>query len=482
MAENLFNLDSSEPDTDKEMTMTKAAVQSKGNIADHKSIKKKKQRIVSGGDEIVNIENSKVNDGSRSHEKERVNSDDDGGVKRGTGKRKRFDDCDLVDIITMETKKKDEIMRDPLALRDSEKYYKRIEKDWKRGYFLYEEKISKDKEGESDEEASDLEEEIRVDKIYEWIDFLVRDLEYLATGQNNDVKKNDSKKKSSKKKKLSVEDVKTNITNAVSDWRTSDSLREKFKEKGIEVLFPIQATIFDMVLDDTDLVGRARTGQGSLKHESQQKELKRASLTSQAREIKWLKHKLGERYEKLADIQESFHIKEQETNQTRVDFPIKKEKVSVVVSESETTSQLLGQANEIIKRQYDEINTLQRALKEKEEEIEISIVAKRLEQEKLRETDVNLKKQMEDWLITHDEVSKLQEEIEWEHFDVKGEELRKEAESINCQKETFSMYLRGKFDNIPEEKDSLRNLHKQKLDNNDGKNLLNKMKRLEGKR
>ncbi|CAG7879380.1 unnamed protein product, partial [Brassica rapa] len=516
--------------------------------------------MASGGDEIVNIENSKVNEGSRSHEKARVNCDDN-GFKRGTGKRKHFDDRDLVntarkpkkkkkknkekiqkedpeadlkkvknlingfssnwkthttnlwssiefeflakvDIITMETKKTDEIMRDPLALRDGEEYYKRIEKAWKRGYFLQEGKISEDKEDESDEEASDLEEEIRVDKISERIDSLERDLEYLATGHNDVVKKNDSKKKSSMKVKLSVEDVKTNIPNAVSNRRISDPLREKLKEKGIEVLFPIQAMIFDK---GTNLIGRARTGQGktlafvlpiletlingksdeiifggSLKHESLQKELKLASvkLTSKPREIKRLKHKLGERYKKLADMQSFFHFKERETNRTCVEFPIKEEKVSVVVSESETKSQLLSQAKEIVKRQHDEINTLQRALNEKEEEKEISIVVKRLEQEKLRETDANLKKQMEDWLITHNEVSKLQEEIEWEHFDVKGKELRKEAETINCQKEIFSVYLRGKFDNIQEERDSLRKQHKQKLDDNDVENLINKMKRL----
>ncbi|KAF8082035.1 hypothetical protein N665_0851s0007 [Sinapis alba] len=70
------------------------------------------------------------------------------------------------------------------------------------------------------------------------------------------------KKKSSKKVKLSVEDVKVENPNAVSKFRISDPLREKLKEKGIEALFPIQATTFDMVLDGADLVGRARTGQG----------------------------------------------------------------------------------------------------------------------------------------------------------------------------------------------------------------------------
>ncbi|KAL1203859.1 DEAD-box ATP-dependent RNA helicase 7 [Cardamine amara subsp. amara] len=70
------------------------------------------------------------------------------------------------------------------------------------------------------------------------------------------------KKKSSKKVKLGVDDVEVDNPNAVSKFRISAPLREKLKEKGIEALFPIQATTFDMVLDGDDLVGRARTGQG----------------------------------------------------------------------------------------------------------------------------------------------------------------------------------------------------------------------------
>ncbi|PON69992.1 DEAD-box ATP-dependent RNA helicase [Parasponia andersonii] len=50
--------------------------------------------------------------------------------------------------------------------------------------------------------------------------------------------------------------------NAISKFRISEPLRAKLKEKGIESLFPIQAMTFDIILDGSDLVGRARTGQG----------------------------------------------------------------------------------------------------------------------------------------------------------------------------------------------------------------------------
>ncbi|ONM22931.1 DEAD-box ATP-dependent RNA helicase 7 [Zea mays] len=50
--------------------------------------------------------------------------------------------------------------------------------------------------------------------------------------------------------------------NALTNFRISEPLRQSLRSKGIKALFPIQATTFDLVLDGSDLVGRARTGQG----------------------------------------------------------------------------------------------------------------------------------------------------------------------------------------------------------------------------
>ncbi|KAK8692705.1 hypothetical protein V6N13_070312 [Hibiscus sabdariffa] len=82
----------------------------------------------------------------------------------------------------------------------------------------------------------------------------------------------DVKEKKKKKKKLKAEvevegdededEGKSEDPNAISKFRISEPLREKLKSKGIESLFPIQAMTFDVILDGTDLVGRARTGQG----------------------------------------------------------------------------------------------------------------------------------------------------------------------------------------------------------------------------
>lgn len=76
------------------------------------------------------------------------------------------------------------------------------------------------------------------------------------------------KKKKKKKAKFEEAEVeqeeevsKKEDPNAISNFRISEPLRAKLKEKGIESLFPIQAMTFDTILDGSDLVGRARTGQ-----------------------------------------------------------------------------------------------------------------------------------------------------------------------------------------------------------------------------
>ncbi|KAL6569428.1 DEAD-box ATP-dependent RNA helicase 7 [Orobanche minor] len=70
-----------------------------------------------------------------------------------------------------------------------------------------------------------------------------------------------------KKKKIKVDDEKEKEVeekiddpNAVTNFRISAPLRETLKSKGIEALFPIQAMTFDIILDGSDLIGRARTG------------------------------------------------------------------------------------------------------------------------------------------------------------------------------------------------------------------------------
>ncbi|KAG5533729.1 hypothetical protein RHGRI_027796 [Rhododendron griersonianum] len=73
---------------------------------------------------------------------------------------------------------------------------------------------------------------------------------------------NSVNKKKKKVKLAEADEAEVENPNAVSNFRISAPLREVLKSKGIEALFPIQAMTFDAVLDGSDLVGRARTGQG----------------------------------------------------------------------------------------------------------------------------------------------------------------------------------------------------------------------------
>jgi ATP-dependent RNA helicase DDX21 len=76
-------------------------------------------------------------------------------------------------------------------------------------------------------------------------------------------------KRTKKKKMKLIEDdeqdevlIKEEDPNSVSNFRISEPLRNTLKSNGIEALFPIQAMTFNTILDGSDLVGRARTGQG----------------------------------------------------------------------------------------------------------------------------------------------------------------------------------------------------------------------------
>ena len=119
--------------------------------------------------------------------------------------------------------------------------------------------------------ASDLEQEAMPPAAYnnDGDDETSSDLVQPEPASREDDNKNKKKKKkkvvkSEEKEQPLVTEAngeKKEDPNALSNFRISEPLRQKLKEKGIESLFPIQAMTFDTVLDGSDLVGRARTGQ-----------------------------------------------------------------------------------------------------------------------------------------------------------------------------------------------------------------------------
>lgn len=91
----------------------------------------------------------------------------------------------------------------------------------------------------------------------------------LGEPMNSKLKSVEVEKKKKKKAKVDEEEEKeeeedegkSEDPNALSRFRISEPLKAKLNEKGIQALFPIQAMTFDTILDGSDLVGRARTGQ-----------------------------------------------------------------------------------------------------------------------------------------------------------------------------------------------------------------------------
>lgn len=145
--------------------------------------------------------------------------------------------------LALSDKKEEKKMKKKIALETPEQVSKKVKKE------------SKLKLSDSDEEESEKKKSKKKEKKRKAAEISETSEEEVKSDSSSD------KKKSSKKVKLGVEDVEVDNPNAVSKFRISAPLREKLKEKGIEALFPIQATTFDMVLDGDDLVGRARTGQ-----------------------------------------------------------------------------------------------------------------------------------------------------------------------------------------------------------------------------
>ncbi|KAG6410855.1 hypothetical protein SASPL_128926 [Salvia splendens] len=83
----------------------------------------------------------------------------------------------------------------------------------------------------------------------------------LEIDDNEEGRSENTSEMKKKMMKFVEDDEKEENPNAVSNFRISAPLREALKAKGIEALFQIQAMTFNTILDGSDLVGRARTGQ-----------------------------------------------------------------------------------------------------------------------------------------------------------------------------------------------------------------------------
>ncbi|XP_055827994.1 DEAD-box ATP-dependent RNA helicase 7-like [Solanum dulcamara] len=127
-------------------------------------------------------------------------------------------------------------------------------------------KKSKKTKIDSGSDSEELKKRKKKDKNRKALNFDDGNSEVLEPSNlNKDEKKKKKKKKKKEDEAKLVEDgveEKEEDPNALSNFSISVPLREALIAKGINALFPIQAMTFDTILDGSDLVGRARTGQG----------------------------------------------------------------------------------------------------------------------------------------------------------------------------------------------------------------------------
>ncbi|XP_016497180.2 LOW QUALITY PROTEIN: DEAD-box ATP-dependent RNA helicase 7 [Nicotiana tabacum] len=128
------------------------------------------------------------------------------------------------------------------------------------------EKKSKKTKIDSGSDSEELKKSKKKEKKRKALDFDDEEEQKSETSSEICEPIDEKNRKKNKNAKLEEEEVvvekKVEDPNVLSNFRISKPLREALNAKGIEALFPIQAMTFDDILDGSDLVGRARTGQG----------------------------------------------------------------------------------------------------------------------------------------------------------------------------------------------------------------------------
>ncbi|CAI9092685.1 OLC1v1027997C1 [Oldenlandia corymbosa var. corymbosa] len=149
------------------------------------------------------------------------------------------------------------------------------------------------------------------------------------------------------------------------------------------------------------------------RREELEEELMKANLglASQVLVIDDLKQCLTERDKAIVAAKRALSLKGDEIERMSQDLSKKSEEAASAELELRSKVKLLDAANEIVRRQEDEIHELQRMIQEKEEGIEVSKIRQKAELDKLRIAESNLKKRTADWLTARQELKKLEEEM-----------------------------------------------------------------------
>jgi len=135
-----------------------------------------------------------------------------------------------------------------------------------------------------------------------------------------------------------------------------------------------------------------------------------ASLISQAGQIEELKHQLRDRDSVIDGLRDALSLKEEEMDKMKIGLAKKSEEAAYVDSELRQKVQLLSDANEIVKKQEIELQELRSVVRQREEELRLSVAARDVEGEKLKVAEASLEKHTMEWLLTQEELKRLEEE------------------------------------------------------------------------
>lgn len=148
------------------------------------------------------------------------------------------------------------------------------------------------------------------------------------------------------------------------------------------------------------------------KYERLEDEMKEAtaSLVSQAGQIEEMKLRLRDRDSEIDGLRDALSLKEEEMEKMKIGLAKKSEEAAYVDSELRQKVQLLSEANEIVKKQEIELLELRSVVRQREEELRLSVAARDIEGEKLKVAEASLEKHTMEWLLTQEELKRLEEE------------------------------------------------------------------------
>ncbi|XP_019447551.1 PREDICTED: golgin subfamily A member 6-like protein 22 isoform X2 [Lupinus angustifolius] len=148
------------------------------------------------------------------------------------------------------------------------------------------------------------------------------------------------------------------------------------------------------------------------KYEKLEEEMNEASvnLVSQGSQMEEVKLRLREQDQEIATFRIAITLKEEEMEKMKIDLEKKSQEAAYVNSELNDKARLLNEANEVMNKQEVELQELRKVVEEKEEQLHASLAQRKLEEEKMKDAEGMLEKQVMEWLLAQEELKRLRDD------------------------------------------------------------------------